>query len=313
MPVTYSTKPCRSGSSGRWLLACLGLPLLLLQVATLSAETMEKSPFYDTAKHGWFWYEEPPLEIDHKADTPETPAQKEPRTIPSLAAYSFEEVWDMHPDDFQKLLNELQKKAVQYPIEQNILEYLTIQDIARRKALAYTHAASYVTQKYTDIFHMNQVYPLTEPGVAARVQLQQEEIAATIRKGKNDHALIFFTAPNCSFCTRQQQILAYFEEKFGWHIKTVDLSRNVDAAARFNITVTPTLLLIQRGKPAYMPVATGVIPLSELERKLYQAIRSLRGETTGDTFMLYDFQKGSSLDPAAILNTGKPPWPQSPR
>ena len=83
---------------------------------------------------------------------------------------------------------------------------------------------------------------------------------------------------------------------------------------RDSISPSPLPYSLSSGaKPAYMPVATGVIPLSELERKLYQAIRSLRGETTGDTFMLYDFQKGSSLDPAAILNTGKPPWPQSPR
>lgn len=313
MPMTYSTKHCRSGNSGRWLLTCLGLPLLLMQIATPSMAETERFPFYDTAKHGWFWYEDPPPETDQKTDEQAAPAKEATRKIPTLSAYSIDDVWNMHPDDFQKLLGDLQKKAVQYPTEQNILEYLTMQDIARRKALAYTHAASYVTQKYTDIFHMNQVYPVAEPGVTARVQLQQDEIADTIREGRNDHALLFFTNPNCSFCAKQHQILAYFEEKYGWLIKTVDISQNVDVAARFNITVTPTLLLIRREKPDSMPVATGVISLSELERKLYQAIRSLRGETTGDNFMVYDFQKGSSLDPTSILHTEKQPWQQSPR
>jgi len=60
-----------------------------------------------------------------------------------------------------------------------------------------------------------------------------------------------------------------------------------------------------------MPVATGVITLSELERKLYQAIRYLRGETAMDSFMTYNFQKGGAFDPASILGK-KQPWKDSP-
>jgi hypothetical protein len=55
-------------------------------------------------------------------------------------------------------------------------------------------------------------------------------------------------------------------------------------------------------------VAAGVITLSELERKLYRAIRYLQGATRNDNFLMYDFQKGSALDPTSILNKGKQPW-----
>jgi len=114
----------------------------------------------------------------------------------SLANYSTEELWTLYPDDFQQLLNGLQKKAVQYPTEQNILEYLSIQDIARRKALAYANATQYVTQKRADLFTLNQVYPVSTPGVAARVRLQQDEISRTIDAARTDHALLFFVAPS---------------------------------------------------------------------------------------------------------------------
>jgi hypothetical protein len=99
-------------------------------------------------------------------------------------------------------------------------------------------------------------------------------------------------------------------EKYGWQIKTVNIRTNVNAAARFNITTTPTLLLIKQGKQDYMTVATGVIALTELERKLYRAIRYLQGHTQGDNFLMYDFQKGSAFDPTSILNKGKQPWTQ---
>jgi conjugal transfer pilus assembly protein TraF len=214
----------------------------------------------------------------------------------------------MYPDDFQKLLNILQKKAVQTPTEQNIMEYLTMQDIARRKALAYTNATMYVTQKYGELFNVNHVYPTSGPGITARVQMQQKEIFQTISRAGNDHALIFFVSPGCGFCEKQAGILAYFKDKYGWQIKTVDISRNSNAAARFNITITPTLLLVKKGQEKYMTITSGVIALSELERKLYRAIRYLQGNTKGDNFLMYDFQKGSAFDPASILDKGRQPW-----
>jgi conjugal transfer pilus assembly protein TraF len=214
----------------------------------------------------------------------------------------------MYPDDFQELLNVLQKKAVQTPTEQNIMEYLTMQDIARRKALAYTNATMYVTQKYGELFNVNHVYPTAGPGITARVRMQQNEIFQTISRAGNDHALIFFVSPGCGFCEKQAGILAYFKDKYGWQIKTVDISRNINAAARFNITITPTLLLIRKGQEKYMTVTSGVIALSELERKLYRAIRYLQGNIRGDTFLMYDFQKGSAFDPTSILDKGKQPW-----
>jgi conjugal transfer pilus assembly protein TraF len=214
----------------------------------------------------------------------------------------------MYPDDFQELLNGLQKKAVQYPTEENILQYRIMQDVARRKALAYTNASMYVTQKYSNLFNVNQVYPTARPGIAARVQMQQNEIAQTISKANRDHALLFFISPGCGFCEKQARILTYFMEKYGWQIKTVNIRTNVNAAARFNITTTPTLLLIKQGQQDYMTVTTGVIALTELERKLYRAIRYLQGHTQGDNFLMYDFQKGSAFDPTSILNKGKQPW-----
>jgi len=57
-----------------------------------------------------------------------------------------------------------------------------------------------------------------------------------------------------------------------------------------------------------MTVTSGVIALSELERKLYRAIRYLQGNPQGDTFLMYDFQKGSAVDPTSTLDKGKQPW-----
>ena len=153
--MTFSIKLSRSGNlarlAGVFLLVCLLLPA----ITVLAEESSNR--FYGDTKHGWFWYEDPlPVE--------ELPEEMIQRKAVSLNSYSIDDIWNMHPDDFQNLLNDLQKKAVQYPDEQNILEYLSMQDVARRKALAYTNVAMYVTQKHSDLFNVGQVYPLCKAG-----------------------------------------------------------------------------------------------------------------------------------------------------
>jgi len=66
--------------------------------------------------------------------------------------------------------------------------------------------------------------------------------------------------------------------------------------------------LIKNGSEQSMPVSVGVVAQSELERKLYQAIRYLGGETNIETFQTYEYQKGGALDPGSILETEEQPW-----
>lgn len=281
-----ATAPIPSGRT-------LALALLLLCL-TLSAHadgpTAGQPPrFYHDAKRGWFWYELPPPEAKKKG----APQQ------PSLADHTMDELWEMHPDDFQALLLALQKKAVQRPSEANVLDYLTMQDIARRKAAAYANVAGYVIQTHPGL-DLGSDYPVTAPGVVARVRQQQEEVGRVILAARDDHALLFFTRSTCPYCVEQEQILRFFTDRYQWQVKTIDADAEPGLAARFGVTTTPALLLISRQRPDSLPVAVGVVSLDELEQKLYRAVRLLRGEITPTEYSLYDFQKGGGLDPEAL-------------
>lgn len=299
---------------GSWL--CCWLLVITMTTKVLAEEFLSPEPvFYKTAKEGWFWYHDPPPGVAEESDshnkstiTREAGPKAFEKKNPSMDKYTIKEIWNLHPDEFQGLLNGVQKKAVQTPNEKNILEYLIMQDVARRKALAYANASKFVTQKYSDKFNINQVYPTTTPGISARVQEQQKEISGAILAARENHALLFFVGQGCGFCDKEAAILTYFVEKYGWQIKPIDIGRHSTLAARFNITTTPTLVLIKNGTEQSMPISVGVVALSEMERKLYQAIRYMGGETNIDTFQTYDYQKGGALDPGAILETEEQPW-----
>ena len=192
MQTRLSIRHCPSGKHLRWI-------VLLLALGFLSAfrAAAEETTFYQESKHGWFWYEDPPPEQEKDLPAEQTIGESHPP--PSLDSYTIDDLWTMHPDDFQNLLNVLQKKAVQAPTEPNILEYLTMQDIARRKALAYTNATMYVTQKYGELFNVNHVYPTAGPGVTARVSRQNDEIFQTINRAGADHACFFSSVPDAAF------------------------------------------------------------------------------------------------------------------
>ena len=304
--MKFSIKRIPSGS--RWLF----LPLLLmlashtsasatgtLPPAMLDASSRNEAQYYDSApKKGWYWYHDPAVQ-------PEKPDEQKPviveQQVPENRKYTKEELYDMHPDQFQELLKVRMKTAVQYPTEEHVAEYLTMQDIARRKAAAFSSAVQFVTQKDAAIFSVNDVYPSTIPGSEARTQMKEKEIEGTIAAAKDNHAILFFWKPGCSFCDKQVEILKYFTEKYAWLIKPINIQEQTGLAARFNITSTPTLLLIRQGSEQYLPISVGVVSLSEMELKSYQAIRYLNGDTRIDTFTNSDFEKGGSLDPSSIL------------
>jgi conjugal transfer pilus assembly protein TraF len=258
--------------------------------------------FYDSSpKKGWYWYHDPAAQ----PEKPEPPEEKKP-AVPDEQAmekkdFTKEELYDMAPVQFQGLLKERLNTAVQYPTEGHVMDYLTMQDIARRKAAAFSSAVQFVTQKNASLFSVNDVYPTALPGVEARTQMKQQEIGETITRAKDNHAILFFWRPGCGFCDTQTGILKYFTEKYDWKIKPINIQEQAGLAARFNITSPPTLLLIRQGSDQYMPISVGVVSLAEMEVKCYQAIRYLKGDTRIDTYTNSEFEMGGSLDPTAIL------------
>lgn len=299
-----SPKQSRSSKKGPifFLVVSLSLFVCLNSFAAGAGGERKEPPkkYYDRAKEGWFWYEDPPAKVEPEEQKKELSKEKPARVVPQMENYTMDDLWNMHPDDFQALLMDFQKKAVQYPTEQNMVDYYTMQDIARRKSAAYANVAGYVTQKYT-AFDMNAAFPTVTPGRVAKTQTQNREIQETIASAQSNHALLFFTQQGCSFCDKQKNILKFFNDKYGWPIKEMDIRANPDLASRFNITTTPTLLLISQGKQDYLPVSVGVASLDAIEQKIYRGVRLMSGQITPEEYSTYDFQKGGSLDPKSIL------------
>jgi conjugal transfer pilus assembly protein TraF len=76
----------------------------------------------------------------------------------------------------------------------------------------------------------------------------------------------------------------------------VDIDARPDLAERFEVKMTPYLMLIYRNAGDYFPVSIGVSTLEEIEDRVFRGIRLLSGEVSPETYTLYDFQRGGKLD-----------------
>jgi conjugal transfer pilus assembly protein TraF len=262
----------------------------MVMVLLFVSVTASAGYYTDSAK-GWWWYQK---ESDKKNEQPEK-KQKPATSALSLKDYTYEQIWEMHPDQFQEFAEVLKKKAVQNPSEENVKEYFEVQEIARKKALAFANVAQYVWQKYPELTTKKD-YPITTPGNLARMAQITEERQRTLHDNRNDFALIYFQRPDCGYCDEQARILDWFTSETGWTVKRVNTQENPGLAAKFNVEITPTLILIQKGNQEYLPVSAGVISADEIGDKAYRAVRLLKGEISPEEYSLYEFQKGGGFD-----------------
>jgi conjugal transfer pilus assembly protein TraF len=257
-----------------------------LDAASIQAEV---GPNYDDRKRGWYWYEaqpEPENEEEPKTDRP----------VLSVTDRPYEELWNMHPDEFQDMLKKTMKIAVQFPTEENVLKYLVMQDIARRKSTAFASVVGYVGQKYPR-FSNEDVHPVIAPGRTALAELKQGEIKQTIEESSNEFALIMFTQKGCKFCDVQQSILRFFTASYDWTVRLIDTDSHPDVSSRFGIEQTPSIILVHKSSQDHMPISVGVISLRELNARVYRSIKFLRGEVTPEQWFIYEFEKNAGGDP----------------
>ncbi|NVN92090.1 MAG: conjugal transfer protein TraF [Desulfuromonadales bacterium] len=259
----------------------------------------EVPDYYRDVKQGWWWYRDPPREEKKEEPKPE----QKPRRIPSMKDYTQEQLWKMHPDDFQELLLDFQKKAVMQLTEESVNEYLVMQEIASKRSLAYANVAAYVQQKNPQLSVPE--YSLATPGMVASTRTRTGEMERRIHAAKNDYALLYFYSPECEFCRAQDGILRYFQEKYAWEIRAYEMTSGL--AARLNVTMEPSTVLIYRNSRDFIPVSAGVMSLTDIEQRLYRGIQLLSGENTPRNFSLYEFQKGGSYDAEQSLPDGQAP------
>ncbi len=266
------------------------IPALLALLLLSSAAT---TAFADEVKRGYYWGEKPPPK--------EEPEKKEAPRQPLPAPPPSSEIMKMHPDDVKKLMDDYLKQAVWLQTPESVADYYKVQDAARRKAAGFTAVTSLVMLENPELNGASQ-YPINKPGRLAENKQVAELVQSKIQAIRDQFGLAMFSNPSCGYCDAQREILRYLRAKHGLDISEIDVTQRPDLEARFNVTVTPMVILIQRDSDRWMPVAVGVESAAGLEQSIYRAARYLLGETQPQQFLMPEHKRGGFFDPLAQVD-----------
>lgn len=272
--------------------------ILYATALVIALSSTVNADYYSDSKQGWWWYDRDKKqeETSEEKAPDEAPKQKmKAKKYPSLKEYTYEQIWDMDPTEFRELFDGFRAKAVRRPTEANVKEYYQVSEIARKKALAFANTSDYVWQKYPELT-VKADYPIATPGRLAKSNMEKQARKKVLQQNRDNFALVVFTKPGCSYCEEEDKILKWFSSNTGWVVKHVDITKQPGMAARFGITITPTLIMIQKGNDDYVPISAGVASAEELEDRTYRTVRLMKGETTPEQYSLHEFQQGGGFD-----------------
>lgn len=252
-------------------------------------------------KEGFYGYEPVKKKEEKKEEDKKAGAAPPEHRMPDMKDYPVEKLWTMHPDDFQALLNDFQKKAVTTLKEDDVRDFWFMQDIARRRSLAFANVTAEVMQK-TPSLNVEKDYPTNTPGRNSYVVMQRQAVSDLIKGARDEYGIIYFYKEGCPYCEAQDGINRLFVNEYGWDVTRIDIERSPELAARFGVEMTPSMYLIYKNNlKDFFPVSSGVTTEEDMKENIYRGMRILKGESVPENFSEYGFEEGSAFDALAPL------------
>ncbi len=246
---------------------------------------------------GRWWCDDPPAPKAKPDPTVEKTPVQTPQPPPR---YPHAQMMAMHPDQLEPLLKAHRRWAVYTARPSDVHEYYRVQDVARRKALAFAATSETVMMQYPELSSRSSL-GLTTPGNIADLKQQHDFIQRKLQRVRDRYALGLFVRGSCPVCQVAEANVQDVQDDIGWRVKRLDLDQQPALARRFNVTTTPLLLLIKKDHPngQGFPVSVGVESQESIIKRLYAVVRLMEGEIKPEQFFTHELQKGRFLDPLA--------------
>lgn len=262
--------------------------LLLIFTALLTFNTVAQSD-YEEYRKGRFWGKAPISEEEQEQIDKWTPDP-----LPTVPA-----MMKMHPEQIRELEQKHMDYALWKKTPEAVRDYYKIITVIRKNARSF--AALHGYNKQMDLsLNAGVDFPITQAGSAIAQKMRQTDYNNKLRNNQDEFALVMFTQEGCEYCYAMDAVLKQFQFKHNWTVKYVDRAQNPDLAARFNIEVAPTVVMIQRDQyNSWLPISYGVVSVPEVEENVYRAVRTIKGEIEPTQFYTPEHQKGRAFDPLA--------------
>jgi len=230
-----------------------------------------------TGDKGYFWYEVNRNSTKEEEKKPPIQATKEPRQKQIREKKDFEidwkAVWNMHPDQFQNLLNKTEKRAVQYPNKKQYMrDYIKLKFVAQKRASDFQIAYGRARKEMPLLDYSVRRAPNS---LASRLEVDQrrQNRQKVVPKMRENMGLFFFFSTGCRYCEEQKEILSHFVEKWEWRqLKSINIDQHPELRKKYQVEIVPDLWVVGKveGEIREARLGAGLLNLGEIERGLTQ-------------------------------------------
>ncbi|MBK1719715.1 conjugal transfer protein TraF [Thiocystis violacea] len=266
-----------------------GLALLLLGSLMRPATAAEVARFYERGAEGWFWYAPEPLEVPAPATQPEPEPEPPPAVTETAEPATQDSAAQPQPPEPAPLsaawlranLERYQRQAIDDPSPTKVALYLYLQRLALDKASRFTEVYQRVVQSDPYLDETTRRPVGNYANLLNRVAGQQR--AAALKALSDAAGLWFFYRADCPYCAAQAPVLRLLSAQTGLRVQAIaldgralpnglfaDYRRDLGQAARLGVVSTPALFLV-RPPDGIVPIAQGLVSLSDLEQRLLRA------------------------------------------
>lgn len=221
---------------------------------------------------GWYCYEEPLVDDE---SLPVDPLIKTPVTGKAFRGeIDWEAAWTMHPDDLKQLIDDSMAWAQQDPRdEKRMVDYMTLQGVAMRRAKAFQESWSEVLLKYPVLDETTQRAPSTlGSGLEAVASRENEE--HVLGQMRENMGILYFYSPSCAYCAKQTEILKMFVEKWNWaNFQAINIDENPEVVGKYGVQSVPDLWVagLVNGEVQQRRIKAGLADFGAIERGLMNA------------------------------------------
>ena len=231
--------------------------------------------YWRDRERGWFWYDDPLPERN------EGPKPK-PKAVPTISAPTAPKKPSelVEFEALQKRVEDLRNIAIINPSEQNIRNYLNIQNFVIEKASTFADVAQRVIWATPELDPTVTGRPVNAKALEVFDREQAGARTNTVAQLSQTHALFFFFRSDCPYCHQFAPLLKDFEAKFGLKIVPISVdggglpefrSPRVDngIARTLDVRQVPALFLAEPRGGKITPIGYGVLSESELLERIY--------------------------------------------
>lgn len=195
-------------------------------------------------------------------------------------------------DELKATLEEKKAKAVIYPTEENIKDYMEYQQMVLNKSGVFADQWRRTLWKTPELDYTLK-RPVSKIGKEVWVDQRNKDVKQTVQQINERYGIFFIFKSGCPFCHKYSPILKSFQNKYGIVIMPIsmdggglpewkDFVVNKGQIERMGmeISAVPATILFDKETKELIPIGFGALSHTDLESRIY-AITKLE---VGDDF-----------------------------